>query len=295
MRIEVRDLCYVYNSGLPDETRALDGVTFAVESGSFTGIIGHTGSGKTTLAQQLNGLLKPSSGQIFVGEVEITGSGVSLTEIRRRVGLVFQYPEYQLFEETVAEDIAFGPRNLGLEPEAVEERVRVSMDLVGLDYDTFAGKSPFTLSGGQKRRVAIAGVLAMEPSVLILDEPAAGLDPRAHAEILEMIGGIREKKGTTILLVSHNMEDVARYCDQVLVMDRGRLMLSGTPEEVFSHERELEESGLDLPAGRRLLKMLRDRKTSSRGSKWLSGLAAEEVLTEEQAAEAIIRHWKGKS
>ncbi len=285
MRIEVRNISFSYNFGQPDEAKILDRISFVVEEGSFTGIIGHTGSGKTTLVQQLNGLLRPSEGQIFAGETEITSGRVPMAEIRRKIGLVFQYPEYQLFEETVEKDIAFGPKNTGMTEEKTAERVRAAMQLVNLDYEQFAGRSPFDLSGGQKRRVAIAGVLAMEPEVLIMDEPAAGLDPESHALILEMIENIRKETGCSIILVSHNMDDIGRYCDQVLVMDHGRLVLSGTPEAVFSEAEGLAEIGLGLPSGRMLVRNMRKLglDISERG-----------ILTEEQAADAIEAWWKGK-
>lgn len=285
MRIEVRNISFSYSPGQPDEANILDGVSFVVEEGSFTGIIGHTGSGKTTLVQQLNGLLKPSSGTILAGEADITSGKVPMADIRRKIGLVFQYPEYQLFEETVAEDIAFGPRNTGMPEEEIEARTKEAMKLVGLEYEQFAGRSPFELSGGQKRRAAIAGVLAMEPEVLIMDEPAAGLDPGAHTAILEMIENIRKETGCSIILVSHNMDDIGRYCDQVLVLDHGRLVLSGTPDEVFGRAEELASYGLGLPSGRALV-----RNMQALGA----GIPEEGILTEEQAADAIEAWWKGK-
>lgn len=284
MRIEVKNISFSYNPGQPDETKVLDGISFSVEPGSFTGIIGHTGSGKTTLAQQLNGLLKPTSGQIFAGEEEITSGGTAMAEIRRKIGLVFQYPEYQLFGETVAEDIAFGPKNLGLTEEETAARVSEAMRLVDLDEDRFAGRSPFELSGGQKRRAAIAGVLAMEPEVLIMDEPAAGLDPAAHAAVLKMIENIRRETGCSIILVSHNMDDIGRYCDQVLVLDRGRLILSGMPDEVFAEADALAAVGLGLPSGRELVRRMRDLGAE---------ISEDGILTDEQAAEAIAAWWSG--
>ena len=253
MSIEVKDLRYVYSPGLPDETIALDGVSFEVRDGETIGIIGHTGSGKSTLLQHLNGLLKPASGDVYVDGQCITDGSVKLVEIRRKVGLVFQYPEYQLFEETVAKDVAFGPRNTGLSEEKIETRVKASLALVGLNYDEIGDSSPFELSGGQKRRVAIAGVIAMEPSVLILDEPTAGLDPSAHREILSMIELIREKMGIIIIFVSHNMADVAALSDRIIVMDGGKIAMEGTPREVFSHEKELSAMGLGVPPAREIM------------------------------------------
>ena len=234
MSIEVKGLTHIYSEGLPDESLALEDISFRAEDGQLVGLIGHTGSGKSTLVQHLNGLLKPKKGHIIVGDVDITAENVVMRDIRRKIGLVFQYPEYQLFEETVAKDVAFGPSNLGLTAEEVDERVREAIELVGLDYDKVKNLSPFDLSGGQKRRAAIAGVIAMKPEVLILDEPTAGLNPKAHADILSMVEKIHESEKNIIFLVSHNMDDIARMSDKVLVMDHGKLMMDGTPEEVFS-------------------------------------------------------------
>lgn len=253
MSIEVKDLTYIYNQGMPGETKALDGVSLEVHDGEILGIIGHTGSGKSTLLQHLNGLLKPSSGEVYVDGQCITDGSVRLVDIRRKVGLVFQYPEYQLFEETVAKDVAFGPRNLGLSEEEINERVRGSLQLVGLDYDEVCDASPFELSGGQKRRVAIAGVIAMDPSVLILDEPTAGLDPASHREILSMIRGIHESLGIIIIFVSHNMADIASLSDRVVVMDNAGIVMQGTPREVFSDEERLTSMGLDVPPARSIV------------------------------------------
>lgn len=253
MSIEVKDLRYVYNPGLPGETVALDGVSFSVEDGEIIGIIGHTGSGKSTMLQHLNGLLKPESGEVYVDGQCITDGSVKLVEIRRKVGLVFQYPEYQLFEDTVAKDVAFGPKNLGLKEEEIDRRVRNAIRIVGLNYDEIHERSPFELSGGQKRRVAIAGVLAMRPSVLILDEPTAGLDPTAHRDILTMIRRIHDQMGIIIIFVSHNMTDVAAMSDRVIVMDHGRIALQGTPREVYSHGSELEKMGLGVPPARSIM------------------------------------------
>ncbi|MGN0703140.1 MAG: energy-coupling factor transporter ATPase [Lentihominibacter sp.] len=247
MSIEVRNLTHIYNEGLPHESVALEDVSFRAEDGQLVGIIGHTGSGKSTLVQHLNGLLKPRSGHIIVSGQDITGEGVAMRDIRRKIGLVFQYPEYQLFEETVAKDVAYGPGNLGLSQEEIDSRVRNAIEMVGLDYESVKDLSPFDLSGGQKRRAAIAGVIAMEPEVLILDEPTAGLNPKAHADILEMVETIHARAGNIIFLVSHNMNDIARMSDKVLVMNRGRIAMDGTPQEVFSRADELREIGLDLP------------------------------------------------
>ena len=253
MSIEVKNLCYIYNKDLPGETVALDDVSFKVNDGEIIGIIGHTGSGKSTLLQHLNGLLKPASGEVYVDGQCITDGKVKLVEIRRRVGLVFQYPEYQLFEETVAKDVAFGPRNLGLDEDEIDRRVRESLEIVGLDYDEICDSSPFELSGGQKRRVAIAGVIAMTPSVLILDEPTAGLDPKAHRDILLMIKRIHSTMGIIIIFVSHNMTDIADMSDRIIVMDHGKNVLEGTPQEVFSRDAFLGQMGLGVPPAREIM------------------------------------------
>lgn len=257
--IEVKNLTHIYNEGLPHESVALDDVSFRIEDRSFVGVIGHTGSGKSTLLQHLNGLLKPESGTIVIDGVDITDSHTKMLDIRRRVGLVFQYPEYQLFEETVAKDVAFGPTNLGLEQEEIDARVRESIGLVGLDYDCLKDKSPFELSGGQKRRVAIAGVLAMKPDILVLDEPTAGLNPKAHFDILDMVSDIHERENNITIFVSHNMNDIARMSDQVLVIDKGRLVMDGTPSEVFRREEELKAMGLALPDATEIVSQLRKR------------------------------------
>lgn len=277
MSIRVEHLKHIYDKGMPTESLALDDVSFEIADGQMFGIIGHTGSGKSTLLQHLNGLLKPESGHIVIGDVDITEPDIAMTEIRKRIGLVFQYPEYQLFEETVAKDVAFGPRNLGLAEEEIQERVREAIELVGLDYETFKERSPFELSGGQKRRVAIAGVIAMRPEALILDEPTAGLDPKAHKDVLKMVEEVHRRTGNITILVSHNMADIARLCDRVLVIDSGRVVIVGTPKEVFSHRRELAEVGLDLPPVTQLTEALRQR-----------GFQIDEtILSVEEAAEQI--------
>ncbi|HIU27453.1 MAG: energy-coupling factor transporter ATPase [Anaerovoracaceae bacterium] len=259
MSIQVKNLKHIYEKGMPNESVALEDISFEVDDGEFLGIIGHTGSGKSTLLQHLNGLLKPDEGKIIIGGVDITADDVSMVEIRKRIGLVFQYPEYQLFEETVAKDVAFGPKNLGLSQEEIDSRVKEAVTMVGLDYDQIKDRSPFELSGGQKRRVAIAGVIAMGPEVLILDEPTAGLDPKAHKDILSMIEEVHRLTGNITILVSHNMADVARLSDKILVIDSGHLVVCGTPKEVFSQTEELEKVGLDLPPITRLTEELRKR------------------------------------
>lgn len=257
MSIEVKGLTHIYNEGLPHESVALEDVTFSAQDGQLVGIIGHTGSGKSTLVQHLNGLLKPKSGSIVVGGTDITADGVVMRDIRKKIGLVFQYPEYQLFEETVAKDVAFGPANLGLSEAEIDECVKEAIEMVGLDYDKVKNVSPFELSGGQKRRAAIAGVIAMKPEVLILDEPTAGLNPKAHADILNMVETIHRRSKNIIFLVSHNMNDIARMSDKVLVMNHGRLVMDGTPAEVFSREEELKSMGLALPDSMEIMMRLK--------------------------------------
>lgn len=284
MSITVENLTYTYSKGLPNETRALENVSFQLEPGEFAAVIGHTGSGKSTLMQQLNGLLRPDSGKITVGEVCITDPSTKMTEVRRKVGLVFQYPEYQLFEETVARDVAFGPKQVGMTGEKLDRVVEESIRLTGLDYEEVKERSPFELSGGQKRRVAIAGVLAMKPEILILDEPTAGLDPSAHRDVLELIRRIHRKERMTILLVSHNMGDVAELADRVLVMNRGKLVMNGTPAEVFSRGEPLWEMGLGLPPATEFMERLKDR---------MPGIDTAQ-LSIEDAAKEIYRYLKGR-
>ena len=284
MSIQVRNIKHIYEKGMPTESVALDDISFDVDDGEFLGIIGHTGSGKSTLLQHLNGLLKPDEGTIIIGGADITAECISMVEIRKRIGLVFQYPEYQLFEETVAKDVAFGPRNLGLSDEEIGERVKEAIELVGLDYDEIKDRSPFELSGGQKRRVAVAGVIAMRPEVLILDEPTAGLDPKAHRDMLAMIEEVHRRTGNITILVSHNMADIARLSDQILVIDSGHLVVSGTPKEVFSRTEELEKVGLDLPPITILTENLRKR-----------GMDIEKtILSVDEAAEQIADYLKAR-
>lgn len=285
MSIQVKNLTHIYEPGLPTESMALEDVSFEIEDGQLAGIIGHTGSGKSTLLQHLNGLLKPTSGQIIIGGTDITARGVSMVEIRKRVGLVFQYPEYQLFEETVAMDVAFGPKNLGLSWEETSERVREALELVGMDYGEVAERSPFELSGGQKRRVALAGVIAMRPEVLILDEPTAGLDPKAHKDVLEMIREVHKRTGNITILVSHNMADIARLSDKIIVIDNGKLVTIGTPYEVFSQQEKLDAVGLALPPITQFTEILRRRGIE----------LSETILSVDQAAEEIYNYLKGSS
>ena len=282
MSIEVKGLTHIYSEGLPDESLALEDISFRAEDGQLVGLIGHTGSGKSTLVQHLNGLLKPKKGHIIVGDVDITAENVVMRDIRRKIGLVFQYPEYQLFEETVAKDVAFGPSNLGLTAEEVDERVREAIELVGLDYDKVKNLSPFDLSGGQKRRAAIAGVIAMEPKVLVLDEPTAGLDPAGAASILANIEAYRQANHATIVIVSHSMEDVARLADRLVVVSHGTLPYIGTPREVFSHGAALEELGLGVPAMNRVFSRVRAMGVDIDPA----------VYTVEQAKAAFLAAWR---
>lgn len=246
MAIQVEDLCYTYGEGTALERQALKHVSFEIQDGEFVGLIGHTGSGKSTLIQHLNGLIKPTSGDIKYQGVSIYSQGYKLKDLRSKVGLVFQYPEYQLFEETVYKDISFGPKNMGLEGEEIDCRVRRAAAFAGIDEEMLE-KSPFELSGGQKRRVAIAGVIAMEPKVLILDEPTAGLDPRGREAILAQLRSYHKQKGNTVILVSHSMEEIARNVDRIVVMSHSHKLMDGTPEEVFSRADELLQVGLDVP------------------------------------------------
>lgn len=285
MSIRVENLIHIYDKGMPTEQLALDNISFTAEDGQMVGIIGHTGSGKSTLLQHLNGLLKPESGSIIIGDTDITRPGVSMVQIRKKIGLVFQYPEYQLFEETVAKDVAFGPGNLGLSEAETDERVREAIELVGLDYEGIKDRSPFELSGGQKRRVAIAGVVAMRPEVLILDEPTAGLDPKAHKDVLAMVEEVHRRTGNITILVSHNMSDIARLCDKVIVIDSGRLVTAGTPYEVFSKKEELRAVGLELPPVTRFTETLREK-----------GVHIEDtILDVDKAAEQISAYLKRKA
>ena len=280
--LEVRNLTHTYSAGTPFEHKALDNMNFAVERGEFIGIIGHTGSGKSTLMQHLNGLLKPTSGCVLLDGEDIHKDKKFTRQARFRVGLVFQYPEYQLFEETVYKDIAFGPKNMGLKEEEIDRRVREAARLVGLTEKQLE-VSPFDLSGGQKRRVAIAGVIAMEPEVLILDEPTAGLDPASRAGILENIETYRKTKNATIMMVSHSMNDVARLTDRLLVLCGSKIAMDGPPAEVFTRADELLEMGLDIPDITRVFLRLKQM-----------GLNVEPVYTMEQAVATIKKLKEGK-
>ena len=259
MSIVIEHLNYVYMQGGPYETKALNDVSLTINDGEFIGLIGHTGSGNSPLVQHLNGLIMPSSGRVLVDGLDLADKNTDRRAIRRRVGLVFQYPENQLFEETVAKDIAFGPKNLGLDEAEIDRRVRTAMRRVALDYDQIAERSVFELSGGQMRRVAIAGVLAMEPQTLVLDEPCAGLDPRGREEILGLISDLHRESGTTIVMVSHSMDDVAALAERVIVMNHGSVVMDGTPREVFAKGEELRAIGLDVPQAVELAQKLREK------------------------------------
>ena len=262
--IRTENLTYTYSQGTPFEKTAVKDVNIEIEEGELVGIIGHTGSGKSTLIQHLNGLIKPTSGKIFIDGVDIHDKDVKLRDVRFNVGLVFQYPEYQIFEETVYKDIAFGPTNMGLDEGEIDKRVRETAKLVGID-DSLLNKSPFELSGGQKRRVAIAGVMAMRPKVLILDEPTAGLDPRGREMILGQIKHYHEETGSTVLLVSHSMEDVARFAQKILVMNKGEVFCYDTPPAVFARADEIAAIGLSVPQITKVFSMLRSRGIDIRG------------------------------
>ncbi|MBO4678182.1 MAG: energy-coupling factor transporter ATPase [Lachnospiraceae bacterium] len=278
MSIIVNHLTYRYNPGTAMEQTALDDINLKIEDGEFIGLIGHTGSGKSTLVQQLNGLLKPTSGGVYVDGADIGDDGYDLKKLRSEVGLVFQYPEHQLFEVDVFSDVCFGPKNMGLSKKETELRAYEALKQVGI-ADEYFYQSPFDLSGGQKRRVAIAGVLAMKPRVLILDEPTAGLDPKGRDELLEKLSSIREETGCTIILVSHSMEDVARYADRIVVMHKGKVAFDDTPMEVFRHRDELKEMGLGVPNITETMYKLKDAGFP----------VSTEIITVETAVKEIMR------
>ena len=280
-----KNITFSYSDSAKGKIQILKDISFHINKGDFIGVIGASGSGKTTFIKHLNGLLKPSSGQIIVNGFNITDKDLNLTEIRKRVGIVFQYPEYQLFEETVEKDIAFGPGNLGLDEEEISKRVRKSMEAVGLDYETYKDKSPFDLSGGQKRRVAIAGVIAMNPEVLILDEPTAGLDPGGRDEIFNLIKKLHRDNNITIILSSHSMDDMAKLAQTIIVMNHGKIEFMGTPREVFtSHAARLREIGLDVPQVLELATKLRNKGFDIRP----------DVLTVEEIKDEILKVMRGR-
>lgn len=283
MSIKLTNVFHVYSKGTPFECRALNDVSLEIAKGEFVAIIGHTGSGKSTLVQHLNGLLKPTEGKAAIDDIDLSAKGAEAKAARQQVGMVFQYPEHQIFAETVFEDIAFGPRNKGFNEEEVAKQVREAMAFVGLDYDTYAQRSPFQLSGGQMRRVAIAGVVAMNPDYLVLDEPSAGLDPRSRNAVFKEILALHKSRGIAIVLVTHSMEEAAKYADRMLVINGGRVMFDGKPIEIFrNHSKELVEVGMDVPQGFKLADMLRQR-----------GMQLPEDIKDENALIKAIKNARG--
>lgn len=283
MEIRIENLTYIYGKGTAYEKKALDGISLTLGQGQFIGVIGHTGSGKSTLIQHLNGLNRASEGAIYVDGKNIYEEGYPMRDLKFRVGLVFQYPEYQLFETTVLKDVCFGPKNQGLSEEEAIDRAREAMRLAGLD-ETYEDKSPFDLSGGQRRRAAIAGILAMKPETLVLDEPTAGLDPMGRQEILSLLCSLHKESGMTIILVSHSMDDVADYADRIIVLDQGKVLYDDKPARVFSHVTELEGVGLAAPQVAYIMKALRDRG-------WQ---VSENVTTLQEAKEEILGQLRGR-
>ncbi len=258
MSIDIKNICYTYMRGTPFEKKALDDVSVSIDKGEIVAVIGHTGSGKSTLVQHLNGLLRPDAGQVAVDGISLAGKDAAAKKARQLVGMVFQYPEHQIFAETVYEDIAFGPRNRGFEPEEVDKQVREAMAFVGLDFETFARRSPFRLSGGQMRRVAIAGVVAMNPDYLVLDEPSAGLDPRSRNAVFKEIMALHKSRGIAIVLVTHSMEEAVKYAKRMLVINQGRILFDGNPADIFkNHQQKLVEVGMDEPQVFKLAALLR--------------------------------------
>ncbi|OWZ84459.1 energy-coupling factor transporter ATPase [Natranaerobius trueperi] len=289
MLIKAKNLNHIYSQGTPMEQKALSNVNLEIDSGEFIGIIGHTGSGKSTLIQHFNALLLPTDGEVLVKGIDTKKNKKQLHKIRQQVGLVFQYPEHQLFEETVGEDVAFGPKNLGLSEEEVEERTKAALEVVNLSYEDYKEHSPFELSGGQMRRVAIAGVLAMKPDVLILDEPTAGLDPQGRREILEQVSSFHKELGLTIILVTHSMDDVAKLAERLLVMHGGEIKLEGPPEQIFNYSDYLKELGLGVPEVSTLMKQLQKQGWD----------VPNNVFSVEQAHELLLslvkRKWDGNN
>ncbi|PID81260.1 MAG: energy-coupling factor transporter ATPase [Clostridiales bacterium] len=280
MSIQFKNVNYIYSPNTPYRTVALQDVSFTIEDGAFIGCIGHTGSGKSTLMQLMNGLLKPTAGEIIVDGVTISEPKVKLADLRKRVGLVFQYPEYQLFEETIYDDVAYGPKNLDVSAEEVAERVAYALAAVNINLDDAKVRSPFELSGGQKRRVAIAGVLAMKPRVLILDEPTAGLDPAGHKEILDLIKREHKRQKRITILVSHSMDDVAKYVDKILVLDKGQLVYFDSPGQIFGQRDNLAKMGLDVPTTTKIIAQLHAR-----------GIAIDSTIFDvEQLSQALLQH-----
>lgn len=283
--VEIKNLTHIYGKGTVFEKAALKDINLTINEGEFIAVIGHTGSGKSTLVQHLNGLIKATEGNIIIDNTDITQKGVKMNDIRKKVGLVFQYPEYQLFEETIEKDVAFGPMNQGVTDEELKLRVRDAIESVGLDYELYKDKSPFELSGGQKRRVAIAGVLAMNPKILILDEPTAGLDPAGRDEILGEIKNIYERKNITIILVSHSMEDVAKLAKRLIVMNEGEVLMDNTPREVFKREEELVKAGLGVPQITSFMRALKRKGADIN----------DDCITVEEAKVEIEKYLRGKN
>lgn len=283
MSIKLENITYIYGAGTPFEKTAIKDISLTINKGEFVGIIGHTGSGKSTLVQHLNGLLSPTKGRVLIHGIDTAKKTKESKEIKRKVGMVFQYPEHQLFEETIADDIAFGPKNLGLDEKEIEKRVHEAMDFVGLDYEEYANRSPFQLSGGQMRRVAIAGVIALHPDFLILDEPSAGLDSFGRDEIYSKIMKLHEEQGLTVVLVSHNMEDISRMAKRLIVIDKGQIILDDTPLEIFKNrQEELAEAGVDVPPVSLLINEIRKQGI----------MASEDVLSVDDAVDAIYEALK---
>lgn len=282
MSIVIENLSYVYSPKTPFEHKALDNISLTVEDGDFLGIIGATGSGKSTFIQHLNGLIKLTSGKITVDGIELHNKP-DLKKLRAEVGMVFQYPEYQLFDETVEKDVSFGPKNLGLKKDEIAERVKEAVETVGLDYEQFKERSPFELSGGQKRRVAIAGVIAMRPQILVLDEPTAGLDPVGRIEMFDLIAKLKETTVKTIIMVSHNMDEISEVANKIAVLEHGKLCFHGTPKELFKHAEELEEIGLDIPTAIKLKNELKVRGVE----------LSDDIVTASDFVEAVVK-WREK-
>lgn len=283
MSIDIKNICYTYMRGTPFEKKALDDVSVSIDKGEIVAVIGHTGSGKSTLVQHLNGLLKPDAGQVAVDDVNLAGKDAAAKKARQLVGMVFQYPEHQIFAETVYEDIAFGPRNRGFKPEEVDKQVREAMAFVGLDFETFAKRSPFQLSGGQMRRVAIAGVVAMNPDYLILDEPSAGLDPHSRNAVFKEIMALHQSRGIAIVLVTHSMEEAVKYAKRLLVINQGKILLDGNPADIFrNHQQKLVEVGMDEPQVFKLADLLRRQ-----------GMELPQGITDELTLLQMIKKAKG--
>ncbi len=278
MLIEARRLSYTYMPGTPFQVRALQNINLTVQKGEFVGIIGETGSGKSTLVQHFNGLLKPTEGELLINGKNVWTEGTGLRQLRSRIALLFQFPEHQLFEETVFKDIAFGPRNLGLKNGEVEKSVRYSMELMGLNYSSYKDRSPFSLSGGEKRRAAMAGIMAMDPEVIILDEPAAGMDPLGRRQFMETISMLHREENLTVILVTHNMEEVSRLADRLFVLSQGKMVLEGTPSVVFNSPATIKESGLEMPPLTYLLTRMRECGKKVRTDIFNVEEAGEEIL-----------------